>query len=103
MAVRDTHLVHPAGQEVVGQMQPPVVPGATRLPEGTRVYQYEATRWTGPGSAGASGAASSSPNSQSSQSLLFRRRLRHAASEMSARPISTAHAPRRRVDSGPST
>src|SRR4029453_12413727 len=47
MAVRDAHLVHPARQEVVSQMQPPVVPGATRLTEGTRVYQYEATRWTG--------------------------------------------------------
>jgi hypothetical protein len=47
MAVRDAHLVHPAGQKVVGQMQPPVVPGPTRLTEGTRVYQYEAARWTG--------------------------------------------------------
>jgi hypothetical protein len=46
MTVCDAHLVHPAGQEVVGQMQPPVVPGATRLPEGTRVDQYEAARWT---------------------------------------------------------
>src|SRR5215510_8171852 len=47
MAVRDAHLVHPAGQKVVGQMQPPVVPGTTRLTEGTRVYQDEAARWTG--------------------------------------------------------
>ena len=28
-------------------MQPPVVPGTTRLTEGTRVYQDEAARWTG--------------------------------------------------------
>src|SRR5215831_13009739 len=47
MTVRDAHLVHPAAQEVVSQMQPPVVPGATRLTEGTRVYQYEAPRGMG--------------------------------------------------------
>jgi hypothetical protein len=46
-AVRDTDLVHPAGQEVVGQMQPPVVPGATGLAEGARVHQHEAARWAG--------------------------------------------------------
>lgn len=31
-AVRDVDLRHPAGQQVVGQMQPPVVPGAARPP-----------------------------------------------------------------------
>src|SRR4030095_7490045 len=47
MAVRDAYLVHPAGQEVVGQMQPPVVPGAPGLPEGTCVHKDEAARGTG--------------------------------------------------------
>src|SRR5262249_59212733 len=33
-AVRDVYLVHPAGQEVVGQMQPPVVPVPPGWPRG---------------------------------------------------------------------
>jgi hypothetical protein len=52
---------------------------------------------------GLAAVATSSLKSQSSQGLLARKRLRHAASEMSARPISTAHAPSRRVDRDPRT
>src|SRR5262249_32203307 len=44
-AVRDADLVYPAGQEIVGQMQPPIVPGAPRLAEGDRGHQHEAARW----------------------------------------------------------
>src|ERR671925_1227515 len=47
IAVCDADLMHASGQEVVGQMQPPVVPGAPRLTEGTRVHQYEAACWAG--------------------------------------------------------
>jgi hypothetical protein len=44
-AVRHAHLRHAAGQEGLGQMAPPVVPGATRLAEGTRGHPHEAPHW----------------------------------------------------------
>ena len=34
IAVRDAHLAEPAGGEIIGQMQPPVIPRTAGLPQG---------------------------------------------------------------------
>ena len=77
------------------------------LPPGCRkrLASTNSTRPSGCGSASSdpSGLAISSLSSQCSHALLARSRLRHAVSEMSASPISTAQAPSRRVDSAPRT
>ena len=48
-AVRDTHLMQPAGHEVVGQMQPPVVAGPAGLAETAGIDEEEAPGRTGHG------------------------------------------------------
>ena len=52
MAVRHTHLLHPASHEVVGQRQSPVVPRATGLAQATGIDQEEPSRRTRHGRGG---------------------------------------------------
>ena len=77
-------------------MDTPVVARAPRAPQTGGIDQPDLPRAGHSGLLWRVGRRNQFPSSQSNQALEARRRFRQAVSEMSASPISTAQAPRRR-------
>jgi hypothetical protein len=99
-ALGDLDLAQTADGQVVGQMQPPVIPCPAWMAAAAGIDKQDTPLWAAAQRVGGAVVATNALRSHSSQGLLVWRRLRHAASEIAAPPPAP---PNRGVDRGPRT